>query len=484
MDLSTETNVERLRHVACLLEAQNKHLLTVLGDKCAELDTLKGRPGDLQKVIDGLNSVRADGTTDEQTSGPPKARGKRGGGRKKRGHGPTPQPELEHVTELFELDEPDRTCPSCGDVLAPVAGGVETSEMIDVVEVSYRVTQVQRQRYQCACCDHTETADGPARAVKGGRYSLGFAAKVACDKYIHHLPLERQVRMMKQHGLRVTSQALWDQVWALSRLLEPVYRGIYQHILTEPVIGLDQTGWPNLGDKRKTKWQMWALTSPGAVYHAIKDDKSTATFVELVGDYHGTIVCDALGTHAAGAREGPGVQLAGCWAHILRKFREAESNFPEAAAMLDLIAELYAIDREADTSELRAKLRRSRSADVLSRMRDWMAKVTTISSTDLGKAIKHTHNHWGRLTRFVDNPDIWLDNNRTERAFRGPVVGRRNHFGSKSERGTKAAAILYSIIESAKDSGVDPAAYLVAAAKRASDTDGDERLMPWDFSPA
>jgi hypothetical protein len=98
------------------------------------------------------------------------------------------------------------------------------------------------------------------------------------------------------------------------------------------VIGLDQTGWPNLGQRGAKKWQMWALTSPGAVYHTIRDDKSAETFLDLVGAFEGTIVCDALGTHSAGAREGPGIELAGCWAHIRRRFGEAGAELPRGAA--------------------------------------------------------------------------------------------------------------------------------------------------------
>lgn len=480
MNLGSETNVEHLRQAAGILQAQNAYLVKVLAAKCEELDRLKGRPGTLQGVLDGLNGVAA--VNAEPVDGEPARAGASATARAPQtGHGPTPQPELERVTALFELDAADQTCPECGGALGATPGDVETSEMVDVVEVSYRVVEVRRQRYACACCNHGETALGPDRTVDQGRYSLAFGVKVAIDKYVHHLPLERQVRVMAQHGLTVTSQALWDQIWSLADLMRPVHDALREHVLGQRVIGLDQTGWPNLGQRGAPKWQMWALTSPGAVYHTIHDDKSAATFVDLVGAFEGTIVCDALGTHGAGARDGPGIALAGCWAHIRRRFGEAEPNFPEAREMLDLIRELYDIDARAEGAEHRAELRRTASRDVLKRMRAWMAGVVTIGSTDLGSAIKHTMKYWDRLTRFADDAGVWLDNNRTERAFRGPVVGRRNHFGSKSRRGTEAAAILYSVIESAKDSHVDPAAYLIAAAKRAKLTGGDEHLMPWDF---
>ena len=93
----------------------------------------------------------------------------------------------------------------------------ETSEMIDVVEVSYRVVKVKQQKYVCRCGGCVETAPGPERAVPGGRYSLDFAIKVAIDKYLDHIPLARQERILRRHGLDVTSQTLWDQLNALGR---------------------------------------------------------------------------------------------------------------------------------------------------------------------------------------------------------------------------------------------------------------------------
>lgn len=98
---------------------------------------------------------------------------------------------------------------------------------------------------------------------------------------------------------------------------------------------------------------------------------------------------------------------------------------------------------------------------------DWLMTKAVLRQTSLGGAVRYALAQWPRLTRFVEVPELWLDNNRTERGIRGPVFGRRNHFGSKSRRGTEAAAILYSLVETAKFRGVDPAQYLVDAASAA-----------------
>jgi transposase len=282
--------------------------------------------------------------------------------------------------------------------------------------------------------------------------------------------------------LVVTSQTLWDLANVLARRLGPLDAALATHVLQRPVIGLDQTSWPRLETADSKPWQMWCLTAPGVVVHRIRDDKSAATFIELVGQYTGTIVCDALSTHGAGARMGPGIVLAGCWAHVFRKFEEAKPDHPEATRALAWIGALYDIDDRADGDLARlAELRRAESAAVLDELKAWLWEQAPLTSLSIGKAAAYTIANWDRLTRFVDDPRIPLDNNATERAIRGPVVGRKNHYGSKSRRGTEVAATFYTILETAKLHGVNPAAYLAAAVTAA---DRGVALMPWEFAAA
>src|SRR5687768_1427925 len=217
--------------------------------------------------------------------------------------GPTEQTKLPIVEQVFTLDDADRACPSCGGELRPMDGQFDESEMIDLVDVTYHVVKVKQQKYVCRCGGCVETALGPTRATPGSRYSLAFAVKVLLDKWIDHIPLERQTRILARHGLIVTSQTLWDLAWAVAEKLSLVNAALFEYVKAQPVIGLDQTGWPRLDGEGTKPWQMWCLTTPNAVVHRIRDDKSAATFKELVGDYHGTIVADALSTHEAGARD-------------------------------------------------------------------------------------------------------------------------------------------------------------------------------------
>jgi transposase len=494
MNLRKESDIEQLRRIALAQQTQIEHLLKVLSAQSKRIDELSGRGGELQQALALLEELKARGEQPGPKGGSTEGGGDQGGGgdaggdeptkkRKAREKsGPTAQPRLELIEQVYALDAPDMMCPSCGGDLRAWEGQFEVSEMVDVVDVSYRIVQVKQQKYVCGCGGCVETAPGPERAVKGGRYSLEFVIKVAISKYLDHLPLERQARIMDRYGLAITSQTLWDQIYALASKLRVLWDELFAHVLRQPVIGLDQTNWKRLDGSKSTPWQMWVLTAPGVVYHRICDDKGAKTFGELVGGFEGVIVCDALSTHGAGARDGPGIRLAGCWAHVLRKFREAEPDHAEALLALDWIRKLYAIDERAgDDLEIRAELRRTESVAVLEELKTWLWSQAQLKSLSIGKAAAYAIANWERLTRFVEDPRIPLDNNATERAIRGPVVGRRNHFGSKSRRGTEVAAIFYSLIETAKLHGVDPARYLAEAAKAAP---LGEIIFPWDLAPA
>ncbi len=477
MDLRRETDIEQLRRVAIAQQIQIEQLLRVLRAKCDELAVLKGSEAELQQTLSLVEDLsRQAQTVASQLDELPESPARGGKPRKDRSRsGPTEQPSLPVVEQTFELDPADTTCPSCGGALVPMKGQFETSEMIDVVEVSYRVVRVQQQKYACKCGGCIETAPGPERAIVGGRYSLDFAIKVAIDKYLDHIPLARQERILRRHGLVVTTQTLWDQLQALGRRLESASRALLARLLAEPVIGLDQTSWPRLDGKGDTPWQMWCLTSPGVVVHRIRDDKSANTFRDLMDGYAGTVVCDALKTHEAGARGNDAIALAGCWAHVFRKFEEAEADHPEANHAMKWIGQLYEIDERAEGDlAKKAELRRTESAGVIATMKTWLWSQAALKTLSIGNAAAYVVTNWDRLTRFLGDARIPLDNNATERGIRGPVVGRKNHYGSKSRRGTEIASVFYTLLETAKLAAVDPAKYLRAAAL--ADARGDVLL--------
>jgi transposase len=486
VSITAELNAEVLRQVAALQE-QEIHLLRMrVRQLCRQIAQLEGDPKLAPQlelsILTDLEQMKppTPGTTKEKpapVSGPAKER------KPQTGHGPCPQPSVPVVEEIVPLLEEQGCCTVCGGTITEMQGQYEESEEVTVIERQFVRKLIKRAKGRCACNASVVTAPLPPRLIPGGRYSIDFAIEVAMQKYLFHMPLERQARSMGQDGLTVTSQALWDQIAALAGHLRPSFEAIWDRQLAEPVLHVDETRWPDLSGKRETNWSVLSATSPSAACYRILGSKSERSIRSALAGYEGTLVADGYSVYEALARDGPGLRLANCWAHVLRKFREIEGNFPvQCGEILGLIGDLYAIERkaegggafpgDAEAQQRRAHLRNAESRPLLEKIRTWALSQGGLRRSELGKAIRYTLKRWEGLSRFLEDPLVPLDNNAVERALRGPVVGRKNHYGSKSKRGTEVAALFYTLCETAKLCGVEVRGYLREAAKRAISTPG------------
>jgi transposase len=480
MTLKDVSDIETVRKAALLLEAENLRLVRELGKAHRELHILKG--GDPEQLVlklaeieDQLAALRRKmfGDSSEKR---PHAKAAPAEKPEQHGHGPKPQPKLAIVEQVHVADSADAVCSACGGDLQTWDGQFEESEEIDVIERRFVITKHKRQKYRCRCGQCIETAAGPTKLFAGARYSPNFAITVAISKYADHLPLERQVRMMARDGLDIDSQTLWDQLNALAGVLGPLHDRLHAYVLSHPVIGADETTWRLMGAQGKrqggegSKWQAWAVTAPNAVSYRIQDSRSTAAAAEVLGDYQGTIVCDGYSAYESLRKHGGRFRLAHCWAHVRRKFVEVEAQHPDVCkVVLDLIGQLYDVEREANARapDERLTLRRETSKPILKAIHDWALATPALPQSGLGKAIAYMGGMWDGLVVFIDDPNVAIDNNATERALRSVVLGRKNHYGSRSRRGTEVAALFYSLIESAKLAGVDPDKYLAVATNAA-----------------
>ena len=500
ISIENERDPSVLRQVALLQESEITRLLACNRSLVEENARLKGiDPATMQPEIDRLRelldvrnralfapssekrpSVAEEAATNRAAAPAPP----------RKGHGPTPQMALPVVINTIELAETERTCEACGGVLVPMGEQVEESEEISVVERQFVRTMHRRQKYRCACNGCVVTAPGPDKLIPGGRYSIDFAVEVITGKYLDHLPLERQARIMNREGLEVTSQALWDQLWSANQHLGATCAAIGELVRSAAVLHADETRWPVLGKEgavEPTKqWWMWNLTSAEATYYEIHPTRSAKAARSLIAEWRGVAMADGYGAYESLARAAPGVTIAHCWAHVRRKFIDLENSFPnEVADILSRIGELYAVEREisamselgeAERLELRRTLRSTRSRETVRNILEWAGTQRALPQSGLGRAIAYMTNLWTGLTRFLDDPRIPLDNNPAERSLRGPVIGRKNHYGSRSRRGTEVAAMFYTLMETAKLQGVDPKAYLRAALIAAIRTPGTATL--------
>jgi len=507
--ISDETDIEVLRRKALMLDGEVRVMTKHIAKLERKLAELEGRtPEELQQQLQFLEEQLAAKNRalfgDSSEKRPPAGDGapKKKRGKKRRGHGPRPQPQLPVIETEHALDEPDQVCPRCGGQLEEWEGQFEESEEIDVIERQFVIRKHKRKKYRCRCNACVETALGPVKLIPGGRYSLDFAVDVAVQKYLDHLPLERQVRVMARQGLEVTSQTLWDQLDALARVLAPHHDAIHAHVLQQPVIGADETTWRLMGNevnvrkklRKSKKWFVWAVAAPDGVSYRIFEHRSAEAAKAVLGDYGGQVITDGYAAYGSLKKNGGRFALLHCWAHVRRKFREAAPHSPEAEEMVDLIGELYAIERscprlprDRSSSEAEAvaaqrqKIHDEHSRAVVKQIYDWYLehKPLALPKSSFGKALSYLAEMWPGLEQFLDDPWIPLDNNGTERALRGVVIGRKNHYGSKSKRGTEVAALFYTLLESAKLAGVNPAAYLKAAAVKKLRF--DQVLLPHEY---
>ena len=493
LDARRETRVDVLQEACSLLQGEVERLSSKLHDQARRIAELEGQEL-TQAELDGLLQ-----STPSTAAAPPEQK-RRSKKRKKpqTGHGPQPQPKLAREERYFELGEDERVCGVCDGQLQEM-GLSEDSEEITLVERTYKVALNRRKKYRCRCNANVVTAPGPNKLIPGGRYSTEFAVSVAVDKYVDHSPLERQVDRMARQGLRVTSSTLFDQIQPLAKVLVPSYEAILKELLAGPVLHVDETGWllaPNgvrLGRKRHRKKQftatVWGLCSPRLAYYALLDSKSTEAGKSLLASYSGAVVADGYQVYeilskADPESQRPGYTLVNCWAHVLRKFRELEGHEPRSHPVLEWIRELYEIDRQiegpfpgdAEACAKRHAARQEHSAPIVARIKQWAFQQGGLRRSDFGKALNYMLKRWENLTRFLDDGVVPLDNNRVERALRKPVLGRKNHHCSRSQRGARTTAILYSLVETARLNGLDPGAYLLTAANAALEKPGTVTL--------
>lgn len=495
LDIKHVQDMDTLRQVAGLLERENSKLHERLKQLLHENARLRGQDAaEAQRELELLlkkisapsahphfahESEKRSHTQDESSAQKPA----------QRGHGPRSQPELIQREVLHTLPAEDRQCPVCDGTLTELGEQTEDAEEITVVERQFVLVTHKRQKYRCKCNASVVTAPAPVKLWSGSRYSIEFAIEVAVSKFLDHMPLERQCRTMRREGLRIDSQTLWDQTHRLFEHLQPVLVDLRSHVWASPLIFADETGWKMM-QQGSHRWWLWEIACEDAVYHKIFDSRGTECARELLDGYDGVVMADGYSAYKSLLAEGAAYKIAHCWAHVRRRFHELENVIPGVAVVLDLIGQLYHIESEVpdigiqtsaqtrnEILALRAKLRSDRSKPIVQEILEWIYGQSALPGSDFGKALRYPINQWKGLTQFLKDPRIPLDNNAAERGLRGAVVGRKNHYGSRSKRGAEVTSLFYSLLESAKLCGIEPKSYLLETTKRII-LDKNDILLP------
>ncbi len=396
--------------------------------------------------------------------------------RKKRTQfGRRPQPELPTIEIVHELAAGEAEAQG----LEKWEGQFEESVLINVVPTKIVREVHKRQKYRATearnpdlCAIVTAQFTGASRKIHAGDlYSLDFDIEVALAKYLWHLPLDRQVRMMEADGLTIDSQTLYSRIDTLAFYLEAqVMPRLIAEVMAAPVKLGDETTWKNLGKRpeggKNKRFYLWAVRGDRAVCFSVFDSRSGKVAQTFLKGMEGVLLVDGYRGYDACA--GPKLILARDWVHARRGFIRAEDSNPvEAKWFVAAMKLLFDIEEELKGKSLIeigiARNERSKPIveGILAKRDELLPR--TLPKSALGKALAYLKTYWSGLTVFLEHAAVPLHTNSIESAIRGPVVGRKNHYGSKNLKSGKLAAILYSIVETCKANDVDAREYLRAA---------------------
>ena len=253
-----------------------------------------------------------------------------------------------------------------------------------------------------------------------------------------------------------------------------------------PGTGKTQTArlWTYARDERP-----WGGRAPPAAWYRFSGDRKGQHPKDHLARFRGWMHADGYAGFEDLYRSGA-IREVACMAHVRRKFVDIHRSqgSPIAEEAIGRIAQLYAVEKEARGSppDVRVALRKAHAASVFDDLERWLAmQLTTISGkSPLAAAIRYALTRMERLRPYLDNGILELDNNAAERGMRAIALGRKNYLFVGSEAGGKAAAIAYTLIETAKLNAVDPHAWLADTLARIPDykiTKVDD-LLPWKWN--
>ena len=413
---------------------------------------------------------------------------------------PARRPLPDHLPREVAIHEPEeKGCPACGGGLNKLSEDI--SEMLEYVPARFKVIRHVRPKLSCTKCDAIVQAEAPSRPVARGLAGPGLLAHVLVSKYADHQPLYRQSEIYAREGVELERSTLADWVGATSELLRPLHEALRRHVMDARKVHADDTPVPVLtpGQGKTKQGRLWTYvrddrgagdrTSP-AVWFAYSPDRRGEHPHRHLADFKGTLQADAYAGFNRLYDSGRILEAA-CWAHVRRKFFDLQEAYasPITTEALVRIGALYAIEREirGRPPDERQRERQSRSRPLLISLQEWfkisLAKLSRKSET--AAAINYALGRWPALVRYCDDGLLEIDNNAAERALRAVALGRKNYLFAGSDAGGERAAVIYSLLGSAKLNGLDPEAYLTSVLRRIAEhpINRIDELLPWRLMP-
>lgn len=394
-------------------------------------------------------------------------------------------------------------CQACGRALREI--GQDVSEVLDYEPGSFHVVRHVRPRLACSGCKTVTQAAAPSRPVERGMAGPGLLAHVLVGKYADSLPLYRQCQIYAREGVMLERSTLTDWVGQAARLLTPLAQAIGRHVLRADKIHGDDTPirvlggkgskaktgrlWVYVRDDRPHQGSNVAGQAPPSVWFQYSADRKGEHPARHLKDWRGILQADAFAGYNPLYDSGRIVEAA-CWSHARRKLwdiHERQHKLPGTLAHqgLERIAKIFEIEAEIRGKSVlrRRRVRQLRTRPVVGELKTWMAQALTQVSakSPMALAIGYAVSNWSALVRFVGDGRIEAENNAAERALRAVAIGRKNFLHLGSDAGGDSAAVIYTLIGTAKLNGINPQHYLRYVLQRIADQPINriDELLPW-----
>jgi transposase len=426
---------------------------------------------------------------------------------------PARKPFPEHLPRERIVIAAPQCCSCCGSTKLSKLGE-DVTETLEVVPRQWKVIQTVRERFSCRQCEAIAQPPAPFHVTPRGFAGPSLLAMILFEKFGQHQPLNRQSERYAREGVELSLSTLADQVGACAAALRPLHALIEAHVLSAERLHGDDTTVPILAKGQTETGRVWVYVRddrpfggkdpPAALFYASRD-RTREHPERHLADWAGLLQADAFDgynrLYLPDRKPSPIVEAL-CWSHARRKFfeladiaantrrgKKATPISPIALEAVKRVDALFDIERDINgfSVEKRLAARQERSAALVAALEAWMrAERAKLSRhTTVAKAMDYMLTRWEAFTRFLDDGRICLTNNAAERALRGLALGRKSWLFAGSERGAERAALMYTLIQTAKLNDVDPQAWLADVLARIADTPQTQLagLLPWKWGP-
>jgi transposase len=428
---------------------------------------------------------------------------------------PARKPFPEHLPRERVIVPGPTACRCCGGTRLSKLGE-DVTETLEVIPRRWKVIQHVSEKFSCRDCETIDQAPAPFHVVPRGWAGPSLLAMILFEKYGQHQPLNRQAERYGREGVPLSLSTLADQVGACCSVLRPLQQRLLAHVLAAERLHGDDTTVPVLAKGKTVTGRCWTYVrddrpfgghAPPAALFFYSSDRSGDHPQQHLAAWSGVLQADAFGGYGklyeADREPGP-VLEASCWAHARRKFfeladietaarRKAQRRTPQVISPMALeavqrIDALFDIERGINglPAQQRLAVRQEKSAPLVAALETWMREERRKLSrhSDVAGAIDYMLKRWASFTRFLEDGRICLTNNAAERALRGLALGRKAWLFAGSDRGGQRAALLYSLIITAKLNDVDPQAWLADVLARIADHPASrlDELLPWQWA--